>query len=155
MKVIVVLMLSVALIGGLAVLFLNGSEEADKAVLFEGEKGSYPSLEPSQGTEVSESKKTIQSSPKVTAIPALAKKQMDAFKNKKDHTLDTSKRSELELLVDKKQVEIDSLIVSLNDNLQNENERNRIQAKLDASIEQYNALLLPLALDKMSASVND
>jgi hypothetical protein len=154
MKLLVILMLSAALIGGLSVLFLQGSEEGEKTTIFEAEKSSSSTQLPSQDTQVRELEQSVPST-KAAVIPALAKKHMDALKNKKDHSLDNTKRTELEFLVDEKQIEIDGLIVSLNDNLQNENERHRIQAKLDSTIEQYNALLLPLALDKMSASVND
>jgi hypothetical protein len=153
MKVVILILLSVALIAGISTLFLQNNN--DNSV--HGTERSAPKI---HVREVNSSVDPLntdleQSSSKVIAIPTLAKKQMEALENKTDHSLDVDKRTELEALVEKKQVEIDTLIVSLNDNLQNSIERTNIQVKLDAAIEQYNALLLPLALDKMTASVND
>ena len=91
----------------------------------------------------------------VESIPVLAKKQMEAMKNKPDHSLEKQKRDQLQGQADEKRAEIETLIVSLSDNLADPNKRKSIQAKLDASIEQYNTLFLPLALEKMTARVSE
>lgn len=153
MKVFVIILLSFALIAGLVTIFFT--DEA--AIVSFDNESSQPTInirEPSD-TVAPSGIASDQSIKKVATIPTLAKKQMEAMLNKPDHSLDSQKRAELETLVEEKQVEIDTLITSLNDNLQNSVERAKIQSKLDATIEQYNALLLPLALEKMTASVND
>jgi hypothetical protein len=153
MKVSIVILLSLALVAGLVTLLLNNdnnsvSIDATPPAPTINIREADESIVPTNLTSSAPSEKAV-------AIPSLAKKQMDAMLNKSDHSLESAKRAELEILVDEKKIEIDTLITSLNDNLQNAVERAKIQSKLDVTIEQYNELLLPLALEKMSASVND